>query len=94
MDYEIVRFPVHIIKAEEETERGLKAKEEQLLRGNPLVNRIDGAPNFHVKRRYGTANSWEAQDVFSRLAVSGTFAQQSRIGLCSVLKWGLMQMGR
>ncbi|GMH42743.1 hypothetical protein BSKO_10662 [Bryopsis sp. KO-2023] len=39
-------------KAEEEAERELKEKEEQLLRGNPLVNRLDGGPSFSVKRRW------------------------------------------
>lgn len=38
-------------QVEEDAERELKAKEEQLLRGNPLVNRVDTGPSFQVKRR-------------------------------------------
>lgn len=40
-----------LAKVEEDAERELKAKEEQLLRGNPLVNRVDTGPSFQVKRR-------------------------------------------
>lgn len=39
-------------KVEEAAEREFKEKEEVLLRGNPLINQLDAAARFAVKRRW------------------------------------------
>lgn len=57
-------------KAEEDAEKDLKEKEEQLLRGNPLINQIDRAPNFAVTRR------WDDDVVFKNQARGEPKAQK------------------